>query len=117
MALLSQDPLSPDELISITRALADPRRYGILMQLAAAGVPMPCSTIRETSEISASTLSHHIQQLEQVGLISIGRQGKCAFLRFERAQYERFLWQLTKDSLPRTEAGSNAQEEAAAEGG
>jgi ArsR family transcriptional regulator, arsenate/arsenite/antimonite-responsive transcriptional repressor len=117
MALPSQDPFSPDELIAITRALADPRRYGILMQVAAAGAPVPCSTIRETSEISASTLSHHIQQLGQVGLISIGRQGKCAFLRFERAQYERFLRQLAEDSMPRTEPASDALEEGPGEGG
>lgn len=90
--------LPPDEMAAITRALADPRRYGILTTLAAADAPVACAALPGRSEISASTLSHHLQQLEQAGLVEVSRNGRCAILRFRRDRYELYLGQLAADA-------------------
>ena len=48
--------------------------------------------------MSASTVSHHMQILETAGLITLTREGKFAWLHFERARYERLLRQLAADA-------------------
>ncbi len=86
--------------IAILRAISDPRRYDILMQLAAADRAVPCCTLIQAGQVSASTMSHHLQQLEQAGLIEVSRDGKFAILQFARACFEDFLRQLAADSAP-----------------
>lgn len=101
----SRRALSPDEMAAITRALADPRRYNIMTTLAAADAPTPCCALPETRNVSASTMSHHLQQLEQAGLVEVTRDGRFAILRFVRDRYDRYLRQLAADAAPRPQAG------------
>ena len=100
MANGKQLALSVEETIAILRALGDRRRYEIVRELAAADAAVPCCTLAQAGQVRASTMSHHLQQLEQVGLIDLSRDGKFAVLRFARARYEAFLRQLGADALP-----------------
>ena len=59
---------------------------------------MPCCTLGQVSSVSASTVSHHLQVLEAVGLIVVTREGKFAWLRFERTRYDSLLRQLAEDA-------------------
>ncbi len=93
--------LSPDEMASIMRALADPRRYNIMTTLAAADAPVACAALPETRRVSASTMSHHLQQLEQAGLVEVSRDGRFAILSFMRDRYDLYLRQLAEDAAPR----------------
>ena len=92
--------MSPEEMSAITRALADPRRYSIMTALAAADAPVACCALLESRRVSASTMSHHLQQLEQAGLVEVSRDGRYAILRFLRDRYELYLRQLAADAAP-----------------
>jgi ArsR family transcriptional regulator len=64
----------------ILKALADPRRFELLQQIAKAGCPLGCAQARAALPISAATLSHHIKELETAGLIDVRREGKFHYL-------------------------------------
>src|ERR1700689_3083574 len=64
----------------VLKALADPRRFELLQQIAKAGCPLGCTQALAALPISAATLSHHIKELETAGLIEVRREGKFAYL-------------------------------------
>jgi ArsR family transcriptional regulator len=84
----STETASPAKSVRLTRArrtailkaLADPRRFELLEQIAKAACPLGCAQARAALPISAATLSHHIKELEAAGLIRVRREGKFHFL-------------------------------------
>ncbi len=65
---------------AIFKALADPHRFELLLQIAKARCPLGCSQALSALSISAATLSHHVKELEMAGLIDIRREGRFAYL-------------------------------------
>ena len=49
---------------AILKALADPRRFELLVRIAGAQCPLSCAEAGTALPISAATLSHHIKELE-----------------------------------------------------
>ena len=86
--------LSPEDTVAILRALADPRRYDMVRELAASAGPIACCTLAQAGQVSPSTMSHHLQQLEAAGLVDVTRDGKFAVLRLCRPRYDAFVRQL-----------------------
>jgi ArsR family transcriptional regulator len=69
--------LSEDQVQLIARALADPRRYEILKKIVSNGsTSTACTSMRECICISAATLSHHMKELENAGLVQAAKDGK-----------------------------------------
>ena len=85
-----RNSLSSRELRAISKALADPRRFEILREIAAQQCTA-CSDLREAFPITAATLSHHLKELESAGLIETTRRGKFVDTVFRRDTWEAYV--------------------------
>lgn len=79
----------------ITKALADPRRYEILKDIARSE-EVACSDLRRHFPISAATLSHHIKELSTAGLIQVRREAKFLHIRLRRPSWKAYLKELAR---------------------
>lgn len=85
--------LSAEQFQAIARALAEPRRFAILQQIAREPATN-CSALDVQQQISPATISHHIKELQESGLIEVEREGRCANLSLRRDVWEAYLQQL-----------------------
>ena len=88
-----QHELTDEQFHAIGHAIADPRRFAMLQQIAAAG-SMTCSALQEHQIITAPTISHHLKELNEAGLVHMERSGRIANLSFCRS-----VWQAYRDRL------------------
>ena len=70
--------LSEAQIHLIAKALADPRRLELLRQIGSCTKSVQCADIRGCHPVSAATLSHHMKELENAGLVRVTREGKFA---------------------------------------
>jgi DNA-binding transcriptional ArsR family regulator len=87
--------LSERQMKMISRALADPRRFEILQKIAGQKCS-PCSHLRECFPITAATMSHHVKELQNAGLIETVRRGKFVDMTFCRDTWDAYLDELNK---------------------
>lgn len=87
--------LNPTEFSRIAKALADPQRWEILEQTAAAG-ELCCSTIVAQSAVSQATISHHLKELTTAGLLVRRRDGQFGYYRFQPEVVEAYLDELKR---------------------
>jgi ArsR family transcriptional regulator, arsenate/arsenite/antimonite-responsive transcriptional repressor len=79
----------------IAKAISDPRRFDILRRIA--DVPeLACSSLRDELPITPATLSHHIKELEDAGLIEIRKASKCIYMKLRRDMWKKYLTRLKK---------------------
>ena len=90
---------SIDTLLSFFKALSDANRLKIIGLLA-----QKESSVEELAvvlDLSASTVSHHLSKLADVGLVSARAEGYYSVYRFEVENLERMARQLlAEDTLP-----------------
>jgi ArsR family transcriptional regulator, arsenate/arsenite/antimonite-responsive transcriptional repressor len=76
-----------DRLCAMFKALSNPQRLRIFLKLAKCCAPTGCETrdagmrrcvgeLGEDLAVAASTVSHHMKELRQAGLISVARRGQ-----------------------------------------
>ena len=87
--------LTDEQMQGIARALADPRRFAILQQIAKRDAT-PCASLDEQKVLSPATISHHLKELAEAGLVEVERDGRCASLTLDRETWNAYLAQLAK---------------------
>mgnify|MGYP001546725273 FL=1 len=88
--------LTDKQFTQIARALAEPRRYEILKQIGACdGTAATCAGLLKHQDITPATLSHHIKELENAGLVDTSREGKFMKLALNRPVLQAYLDRLS----------------------
>ena len=87
--------LTDEQMQAIARAVADPRRFAILQQIGRQDA-CPCGSLEEQKILSPATISHHLKELADAGLIDVQREGRCASLTLHRDIWNAYLTQLAK---------------------
>jgi ArsR family transcriptional regulator len=76
--------LDARQFASISKALADPKRFEMLQRIAAAKEAPTCSCVRDWLRLAPATVSHHLRELESAGLVNVERDGKFAYISLRR---------------------------------
>ena len=83
------------ELIRALRALADPHRFRMVQEIAAAG-ELSCGQILERFSLSQPTISHHLRILSDAGVITVRADAKHRFLSVNRVLVRKLTQLLPK---------------------
>jgi len=75
--------MNEDQFNRISEAIADPRRMEILERLARED-EVACSTLVSDFPVTQATMSHHLKELTNAGLVKIRREAKFSFYGPER---------------------------------
>lgn len=99
MAVQSSNPtqirLTAQQRQAISHAVADPRRFAILQQIASQH-DLPCASLCARGLLAPATISHHLKVLSEAGLIDIVREGRLARLSLRRNTWTAYLQQLAE---------------------
>jgi ArsR family transcriptional regulator len=72
------------QFASVSKALADPRRFEMLQRIAACPEAPTCSCVCDWLGLAPATISHHLRELENAGLVNVKRHGKFAHITLRR---------------------------------
>lgn len=92
----------------IAKALADPRRFEILETIAAAGEEMCCGEVVCKFPVSQATVSHHLKELTDAGLIETRTEGQFKLLRSRPDVLAEYIEQLRRRVAPKKGARAAA---------
>lgn len=79
----------------IAKALADPRRFEIFETIAA-GEEMCCGSISDCFPVSQATVSHHLKELADAGLIEARSEGQFKYFSARRDVLALYVGELTR---------------------
>jgi ArsR family transcriptional regulator len=86
----------------IAKALADPRRFEIFEEMAASTDELACGRIVERFPVAQATVSHHIKELSDAGLIEIRPEGQFRYCRARTDVLEEYINELRRRAgIPR----------------
>ncbi|MBE9040463.1 helix-turn-helix transcriptional regulator [Oscillatoriales cyanobacterium LEGE 11467] len=77
----------------IAKALSDRRRFEIL-QIVATQTESCCSEIGHRVPVAQPTISHHLKELTNAGLLASRREGQHCYYQFRRDVFTAYLEQL-----------------------
>ena len=80
----------------ITRLLADRTRFEIFGRIAKCRDEMACVDLRSCLKITAATLSHHLKELADAGLVEARREAKYVHLKVNQKTWKDYLGHLKK---------------------
>jgi len=87
--------LEAAQFFAISKALADAKRFEMLQRIAASEEPPTCSCLRDCLGLAPATITHHLQELEGAGLVSVRRDGKFAHISLRRDVLNAYVKQLS----------------------
>jgi ArsR family transcriptional regulator len=77
------------QLIKISKALADPTRFSILQSIAATGESC-CGELAKRFPITQATCSQHLKILTEAGLVTMRREGQFNHYRVVHSTLEAY---------------------------
>ncbi len=83
---MNAKPMVMDDgaLIRALKALADPTRFRMVQEIAAAG-ELTCGQVAEHFDVSQPTVSHHLKVLSDAGIIQARPEGQQHFTSVNQA--------------------------------
>jgi len=90
----------------ISKAIADARRFEILERIANV-TEMACAKLADDLPVSQATISHHLKELSDAGLVDVRREAKFAYFRLERKVWSAYLKALRDRTAPKTRKRSS----------
>ena len=96
------DAASSQPPTEIFKALADPVRWDIVMQMASVD-ELACMTLEDTLPVSKPTISYHTKILHHAGLISVRKSGRNYYYSLRRDVLHKLLddlWELAPMPRP-----------------
>jgi ArsR family transcriptional regulator len=79
----------------IAKALADPRRFEIFQTIAAAKQELSCGAVSEKNcTVSQPTVSHHIKELKEAGLLEVRHEGQSKYLTVNNELMSEYIAEL-----------------------
>jgi ArsR family transcriptional regulator len=82
--------MNDEQIQRISRAVADPKRFSMLRQIARDG-DLLCVALEAHGSLSPATISHHLTVLQEAGLIEVSREGRNARMVLDRAKWKAYL--------------------------
>ncbi len=80
----------------ISKAVADPKRFELLRRIAASKEAPTCTCVCDWLQLAPATVSHHVKEQEQAGLISVERSGKFAHISLRRDVWDAYVSRLSE---------------------
>ena len=90
--------MEPNRFHRIAKALADPRRFEIFEEMAASADELACGRIVERFPVTQATISHHLKELNDAGLIEIRPEGQFRYCRARLDVLEEYIQELQRRS-------------------
>jgi ArsR family transcriptional regulator len=88
--------MDSDQFHRISKALADSRRFEILELIARAPEEAACASLADECPISQATISHHVKELVNAGLIKVRRKAKFCFYQLQRNVWAEYLAEIER---------------------
>jgi ArsR family transcriptional regulator len=82
----------------IAKALADPRRFEIFEEMAASPNEMVCGQIVERFPVTQATVSHHLKELTDAGLVEMRPEGQFRYCRARLDVMREYIRELQRRS-------------------
>ncbi|HET7038715.1 MAG TPA: metalloregulator ArsR/SmtB family transcription factor [Gemmatimonadales bacterium] len=90
--------LAPGQFERIAKALADPRRFALFEAIAAGGAEYPNQRLCKDFPVSKATVSHHLKELTQAGLVESEKEGQYVTYRARRDVLKAYTTELMRRS-------------------
>ena len=87
--------LAPGQFERIAKALSDPRRFAVL-EVIAAQDECPYQTLCHQFPVTKATISHHLKELVQAGLVESERDGQYTRTRVVPGVIEAYAAELVR---------------------
>lgn len=87
--------LSDHQFTNISIALSDQKRYQILKEIGASKAPLPYKALLDSQNVSSTTISHDLNELENAGLIQFICDGTNMSLKLQTKIFQAYLNQFS----------------------
>jgi ArsR family transcriptional regulator len=74
-----REDMDETKLLRVLKALADPKRFKMVQEIAAAG-ELNCGQVGERFPLSQPTISHHLKILTEAGVLVVREAGQQHFI-------------------------------------